>query len=187
MKITINIRSDQWNAEDFLDSPRIFTIAGIREGKAEAPYDIDLVEGEGKCWRPPLTVLKLLKFVWETDEAEDWVGRRVQLYRDPEVSFGRDKTGGIRVSAVSHIDSPKSVNLTSTRGKRAKHTVTPLPVVAAPTPEVSPDLIDQWTTAFSDAADIAALQDLWKQAGAQGVAKNAEILAAKDKRKGELT
>lgn len=126
MKITTEPRSDQWNADDFIGGPRTFTISGVRSGTAEQKYDIDLVEGEGRAWRPPLTVLRLLVAAWG-DDATKWIGRRVRLYRDPEISFGRDKVGGIRVSHVSHIDKPLSVALTVTRGKRANHTVEPLP------------------------------------------------------------
>jgi hypothetical protein len=74
-----------------------------RSGAAEQKYDIELVEGEGRAWRPPVTVLRLLVAAWG-DDATVWVGRRVRLYRDPEISFGRDKVGGIRVSHLSHID-----------------------------------------------------------------------------------
>lgn len=158
MKITTKARSDQWNADDFVGGSRVFTIAGIREGKAEAPYDIDLVEGEGKCWRPPLTVLKLLKFAWGTDEAAEWVGRQVELYRDPEITFGREKPGGIRVSAVSHIDAPKSVRLTATRGKRDQHTVTPLPAAAPqPTDTSGRKWLEELTLAGDDIDAVASL------------------------------
>lgn len=125
MKITAEPRSDQWNADDFVGGPRVFTIAGVKPGAAEQKYDVELVEGEGRAWRPPLTMLRLLIAAWG-DDATEWVGRRVQLYRDPEITFGRDKVGGIRIAALSHLDKPLSVALTATRGKRAMHTVQPL-------------------------------------------------------------
>jgi hypothetical protein len=125
VKITTEPRSDQWNADDFVGGPRTFTIAGVTVGAAEQKYDIQL-EGETRVWRPPLTVLRLLVAAWG-DVATVWVGRRVRLYRDPEISFGRDRVGGIRVSHLSDIDKPLSIMLTATRGKRANHTVDPLP------------------------------------------------------------
>lgn len=125
MKITAEPRSDQWNADDFVGGPRTFTVAGVKVGAAEQKYDIELVEGQGRSWRPPLTVLRLLIAAWG-DDATEWVGHRVRLFRDSEISFGRDKVGGIRVSHLSHIDEPVSEMLTQTRGKRARHVVQPL-------------------------------------------------------------
>lgn len=124
MKITAEPRSDQWNADDFIGGPRVFTIAGVRAGTAEQKYDIELVEGEGRVWRPPLTMLRLLIAAWG-DEASAWVGRRVKLYRDETVRFGADAVGGIRVAAMSDLPGgkPLRVALTQTRGKKTVHVV----------------------------------------------------------------
>jgi hypothetical protein len=125
MKITTEPRSDQWNAEDFIGGSRTFTIAGVKVGSAEQKYDIELEEGGGRSWRPPLTVLRLLVAGWG-DDATTWAGHRVRLYRDPSITFGRDKVGGIRLSHMSHIDKPVQENLTVSRGHRAQHVVEPL-------------------------------------------------------------
>jgi hypothetical protein len=157
MKITTEPRSDQWNADDFVGGPRTFTIAGVKVGAAEQKYDIELVEGEGRVWRPPVTVLRLLVAGWG-DDATQWVGRRVTLYRDPEISFGRDKVGGIRLSHMSDIAKPLSIMLTATRGKRSNHTIDPLP-------DLSPiDVLKaEWRTADPERraaieAEVAELQ-----------------------------
>ena len=147
MKITTEPRSDQWNADDFIGGPRTFTIAGVKTGSAEQKYDIELVEGEGRVWRPPLTVLRLLVAAWG-DDATIWPGRKVRLYRDAEIQFGRDKVGGIRVSHLSHIDKPLSIMLTSTRGKRANHTVQPL--IEEPTDPRIEALKAEWRAAADD-------------------------------------
>lgn len=133
MRITTEPRSDQWNADDFVGGPRTFTIAGVKVGSAEQKYDIELVEGEGRAWRPPLTVLRLLVAGW-TDDATVWVGRRVTLYRDPTIRFGKDQVGGIRVSHMSHLDKPLREALTITRGKRSVFVVQPLPDAAPAQP-----------------------------------------------------
>jgi len=65
------------------------------------------------------------------------------------VTFGRDKVGGIKIAAMSHIDAPKSVSLTVTRGKRAAHTVKPL-VVTAPPPPAAMSLEDVAATTDTD-------------------------------------
>jgi hypothetical protein len=135
MKITADPRSDQWNADDFIGGPRTFTIAGVKPGTAEQKYDIELVEGQGRVWRPPLTVLRLLLGAWG-DEASVWAGRRVTLYRDESIRFGSDAVGGIRVSHMSDLPDgkPFSTKVTTSRGKRGKISVEPLPdAPAAPT------------------------------------------------------
>lgn len=126
MKITAEPRSDQWNADDFIQGPRTFTITGVKHGTAEQKYDITL-EGSDRVWRPPVTVLRILLAAWG-DEATTWVGHRATLYRDPTIRFGKEETGGIRVSHLSHITEPLRVALTEKRGSRRTHTVQPLVV-----------------------------------------------------------
>lgn len=158
MKVTIEKKTDQLNYEDFLGgTTRIVTIAGVTAGTKEQQYDI-AIEEDQRVWRPAVTVLKQLVEAWG-DDATEWVGRRAELYGDPEVSFGRDKVGGIRVSRLSHIDGPRTANLTITRGKRGNFTVHPIPDV-----EIQRlDLAAEWRTADAERraaieAEVAALQ-----------------------------
>ena len=155
MKITAEPRSDQWNADDFVGGPRTFTIAGVKVGAAEQKYDIQLVEGEGRVWRPPLSMLRALLTAWG-DDAAVWVGRRVTLYKDPNVRFGKDQPGGIRISHFSDIEKPLTVSLTVSRGKRQNFTFQPLP-----------DLVQRDWPAEINAADIPTLQKLWGEAPEQ--------------------
>ncbi|MEH3033337.1 MAG: hypothetical protein PGN07_04675 [Aeromicrobium erythreum] len=160
MKITAEPRSDQINADDFVGSPATFTIANVRPGSAEQKYDIDLAEVQGRCWRPPLTMLRLLIAAWG-DDAEAWKGRRVTLYRDDSVRFGSDAVSGIRVSHMSHLptgDKPFSVKLTASRGRRAPVTVQPLK--DSPAPQQSPEPTAEQIAAETDADTLRAW---WKQ------------------------
>ncbi|HEY9371490.1 hypothetical protein [Streptomyces sp.] len=154
MKITAEPRSDQWNADDFVGGPRVFTIAGVKVGSAEQKYDIDLAEGEGRAWRPPLTVLRLLIAAWG-DEASAWVGRRVKLYRDESVRFGSDAVGGIRVAELSDLPGgkPLQVSVTVSRGKRAPMVVKPLTEPAAPSEPTAKQV--------SASTDVDALRAMW--------------------------
>ena len=181
--ITVERRSDQWNADDFALGSRIFTIAGVRHGKAEAKYDIDLVEGEGRCWRPPNTVLQLLLEVWGTKNAADWVGRRVELYRDAEVSMGREKVGGIRVRAVSHIDRPTSALIQVSRGKRKTFTVQPLPDTA---PTVDPGKVVDAIAAIHKAPNITELVRIETYANGLGIGNDKGVQAALALKRAEL-
>ena len=152
-------RSDQWNADDFIPGPKTFTIANVGEGKAEGNHDIELVEGEGRVWRPPLTVLRILEAAWGED-GDNWAGRRVTLYRDPDVRMGRDVTGGIRVSHISGIDRALTVTPQTSRGKRAAFTVQPLTEpVANPKPSTKP--APPTDAEVANAATPDALMAVW--------------------------
>lgn len=152
MRVTIEKKTDQLNFEDFLSGvTRIVTIAGVKKGTKEQQYDI-AIEGDARYWRPAVTVLKQLVAAWG-DDATEWVGRRAELYGDPDVSFGGKKVGGIRVSRLSHIDKPVVANLSVTRGKREMYTVDPLP--DAPTPPTADDI--------SRATDTGQLKSWWRE------------------------
>ena len=140
-------KSDQLNAEDLLTGERTFTIASVEPGSAEQPVNVHLVEMPGRPWRPSKSMSRVMAYLWGPD-TEPYASRRVTLYRDPEVTFGRDKVGGIKIAAMSHIDAPKSVSLTVTRGKRAAHTVQPLK--DAPPPPAAMTLEDVAATTDTD-------------------------------------
>ncbi|WP_448222418.1 hypothetical protein [Gordonia iterans] len=185
MKITAEPRSDQWNADDFIGRPRTFTIAGVRAGSAEQKYDIELVEGEGRVWRPPLTVLRLLIAAWG-DEAAQWVGRRVTLYRDASIRLGADAVGGIRVSHMSDLPDgkPLTVKLTSTRGRRSPHTVEPLPDAPAP---ISDDETAALAAEITAAPDQATLTELAGRMKTLNLGSHrGDLLAAWSARRDEL-
>lgn len=142
---TIEPRSDQLNAEDLLTGPRTVTITEVRRGNAEQPVDIVLAEyGPGRPFKPSKTVRRILVAAWGP-QTNVYPGRRMTLYRDPDVKFGGEAVGGIRVSALSHIPRPLTIALTETRGRRKPHRVEPLP-------DLSPvDVLRaEWQTADPD-------------------------------------
>ena len=127
---TIAPRSDQLNADDLLVGPRTFTVEKVTAGTPEQPVEIHLVGFPGRPFKPSKTVRRILVTAWGP-EASNYVGRRMTLYRDPEITFGKDKVGGIRVSHLSDIDKRIQLALTVTRGKRSPFTVDPLPSMPA--------------------------------------------------------
>lgn len=122
---TLAPRSDQLNAEDLLTGPRVFEVEKVTKGSAEQPVEIHLVGYPGRPFKPSKTVRRILVAAWGA-EASAYVGRKMMLYRDPAVKFGGMDVGGIRVSALSHIDKKLVLALTVTRGKRAPYVVEPL-------------------------------------------------------------
>jgi hypothetical protein len=137
MKITLKLKTDQFNTDDFVAGSKTFKIADATQGSDEQQWNIHL-EGEKRVWRPPPTVMKILMAAWG-DESDDWIGRQVTLYRDETVTFGREATGGIRVSHMSNLPGDKTftIKLISTRGKKEVHRVEPLKDDAPPTGEIT--------------------------------------------------
>lgn len=116
--------SDQLDAIELAGGPRTFTIKSVSQGNAEQPVNVHFHDFP-RAWRPSKGMRRVLALCWGVD-ASEWAGRRVTLYLDPEVTFGKEKPGGTRISHLSHIDRPKKVPLLVARGRSAMFTVEPL-------------------------------------------------------------
>lgn len=124
---TIEPKSDQLNADDVLQSDKIITITDITVKKSEQqqPVWIHYEGDDGRPYKPCLSMRRVLVMAWGKD-ASRWIGRSIRLYGDPEVRFGGQQVGGIRISHLTDIEGPKSFMLTVTRGKRAEYRVKPM-------------------------------------------------------------
>jgi len=159
-------KSDQLNADDLMAGPVTVTIAEVAKGTPEQPVDVRLVEFPGRAYRPSKSMRRVMVSAWGA-EASTYAGHRITLFRNPEITFGRDKVGGIEISHLSHIDKPLTVALTATRGKRKNFTVAPLPAV---------ERRDFLAEANAAGEDIAALRTLYT--AAQQAGEPADTLAA---------
>lgn len=150
---SIQPRSDQINADDLIAGPQTYTIREVIGGKAESPFDFMLVETD-RAYRPSKTQRRVIVAGWGP-EAKVYSGRRLTLYRNPDIKFGGKTVGGIQISHMSHITERVEVMLQVTRGKREKFIVEPLP--------------DQ-----TPAERLASLRAEWKHAAPE---RRAEITA----------
>lgn len=128
---TLAPKSDQLDAIDLATGPRIFTVKSVSKGDAEQPVQVHLVEFPRGPWRPSKNMRRVLAACWGVD-ASAWAGRRVELYRDPDVTFGKETPGGTRIAKLSHIDGRQTIPLLVSRGKSGTYFVDPLPTTAAP-------------------------------------------------------
>lgn len=138
----IETKSDQLNADDFIAGPRVFEIAGVSAnatGDGTQPWNVRLA-GQSRFYRPNKGFRRgLVKALGE--DCASWVGKKIELYTDPSVTFGNEVTGGIKIGALSGIEDPVTIDLLVKR-RRVKHTIRPLseqdgapgspPVKAAP-------------------------------------------------------
>ena len=116
--------------------PQVYTIADVHENGTELadqqPVNIRLAEFP-RVWRPSKGMLRVLADNWGKD-VKVWVGRRVELYGDPNVYFGKEKRGGTRISRLSHISEEHTTLVNPRGGRGAYWSVKPLPDAPAPPP-----------------------------------------------------
>ena len=155
---TLAANSAQQNYDEYLAGPKTVTVAEVRQGTAEQPVNVELVEFPDKPFKPAKSVRRVLAAAWGTD-ASKWTGRRLTIYGDPSVRYGGKEVGGLRVSHVSHIDKPITVALTVTRGKRAPFTVQPLPDAPTPPPIPAFQSVDEARTYYQHRAQNGAGPD----------------------------
>lgn len=164
-------KSDQWNFDDFQAGPRTFVISGVRvRAGQEQPVEISL-EGTEKFYRPCKSMSRCLVAVWGPDSSK-YTGRSLTLYGDPTIKWGGLAVGGIRISHMSHLDSPLTMALTATKGSRKPYTVKVL------------EAAKNWPQELNNAATLDALGAVWKQIPA---ADKEKYLLIKDQRKEALS
>ena len=168
---SITPKSDQQNFDDYLSGPRTVTVSAVVSGTDEQPVNVELVEFPGRPYKPSKSMRRVLVAAWGKD-ASEYVGRRMTLAGDPTVTFGREAVGGIKISALSHIEKRLTLSLTVKRGKRAPHVVEPLPD-DAPAPVLTVDDVNA-------ATDPEQLKAMWRPA-------NPELRALIEARVAELT
>lgn len=120
--------SDHITQELVSDGPQTFTVTGVTEVTMDGEkqrHAVTLAETAGKTWVPAFTVLKALAQVWSM-EKENWVGQKLTLYRDPSVKIGRETVGGIRVSHVTGITEPRTVNVKGALNRTVTYKFSPL-------------------------------------------------------------
>lgn len=151
-------KSDQINADDLISGPITVTIKEVRPGSTEQPVNVDLVEFPGRAYRPSKSMSRVLVAVWGK-ESSAYSGRRLKLVRNPDITFGREKVGGIEIAAMSHLDKTASIALTATRGKKRLFKVEPL---------AEPAARDWRAEADSKSGDVTELRALYTEAQTNG-------------------
>ncbi len=151
---TVAPKSDQLNFDDFpAGKTKTIVITDVKVTTGDQPAAIHYEGDAGKPWKPCKSMRRVLMAAWGSD-GQTYRGRMVTLYGDPEVKFGGDKVGGIRISHMSHIPHALYLPLTVTRGSRKPYKVEVLTVSqAAPAPTI----------------DIATLKNTGEEAAKKGM------------------
>ena len=148
-------KSDQLNAEDLLSGSITVTVQDVQQGSSDQPIAL-IIDGGKMPFKPCKTMRKVLVYCW-TDQASNWLGKRMTLYADPDVKWAGIAVGGIRISHLSGIEKEVTLMLSETRGKRKAYSVKPL-VDAVPVPTST-----DFTTLIEAATTSEELDELAKQ------------------------
>lgn len=164
---TIIPKSDQLNADDLIAGPRTIRITGVSAGSAEQPVSIGYEGDNGRPYKPSKSMRRVLVALYGAD-GNAYIGKRITLYRDPNIKFGGDAVGGIRISHASDIAQPLVLALTEKRGKRSQYRVEPLPDERAPQSCDTRDLATLEAIGDTKAAEgMAALGEWWQSLSKQ--------------------
>lgn len=152
---TIEPKSDQLNADDLLVADKVITITNITTTEGDQqPVSIHYEGDDGRPYKPCKSMRRVLVAAWGGD-ASKWVGQSLRLFGDPEVKFGGQRVGGIRISHMTGIGSAKSFMLTVTRGRKAEYRVEPME--APNRSPVSDELFAEKLPAIRDLIDAGDL------------------------------
>ena len=128
MNITksIEAKSDQLNADDLIGGSKIIKITDVKVLDTDIqPISISFEGDNGKPYKPSKGMRRVLVQLWGS-ESNDFIGKRLKLYRDDSVKFGGAEVGGIRISHASGIENSIRVLETIGRGKRKPLTIEPI-------------------------------------------------------------
>lgn len=147
LRDTVAPKSDRRNADDFLAGSETVKIIAVKRGDAESPVAVHLENS--KPWYPCKSMRRILIAAYG-DNGGDWIGKSMTLYCDPAVRFGGVAVGGIRISALSHIESDIAISLTTTRGKRSPYTVKKLEILGDYPADRFAENLPAWLSAIKD-------------------------------------
>lgn len=162
----VKSNSDQLNNIDLAAGPITVRVTGVRETNDPKQKLVIKLDGGHMPWKPCLTVRRIIYDVCNQTQgyqgSPKLVGRFVTLYRDPSVHFGKEKTGGIRLEAMSGIGTKPVTTgpIPTGRNKRARFTVKPLPDNPGRQGAATADLDALLTDAELTTADV----DRWRAA-----------------------
>lgn len=138
----LEAKSDQLNAVDIMGYEPVIRIRDVRVVNGDQPVSIYFDGDNNRPWKPSKGMLRILAGAWGRDSSQ-WVGRFAQIFFEPSVKYAGKEVGGIRIRALSDIDSRGLMfALTISKQKRDPYHVKMLDVPSTDYPA------DKFETAF---------------------------------------
>lgn len=123
MSETIKAKSNQMNADDLIGQESFIVRIEDVDVKPGAEQPVTVYVSGGFCpWKPCKTERKVLVAAWG-DDAGNYIGKHLELVRDPTVIFGGKAVGGIRIQRMSHIPNRVTVCVNVTSKKKADRVI----------------------------------------------------------------
>lgn len=126
LSLMLSGKSSQLNADDLDAAGRIIKITHVKDTGGEQPLALYFEGDLGRPFLPCLTMRRVLAHIWGTNGTV-FVGRKLLVYRDADVTWGGKNVGGVRIKGASHIDAPISYTATLRKGKRKTIMIEPIP------------------------------------------------------------
>jgi hypothetical protein len=117
MKATAMIPS-KFLKKDDVDPPKLVTVKALRQANVamdDQPEELKWTILFKELDKPMVlnsTNIQLLTKALGTDETDEWVGKQIVVYNDPNVSFGGKITGGVRIRAPKKKATPEAAATT---------------------------------------------------------------------------
>lgn len=118
MKANALIPSKFLKKED-VDPPKLVTVKALRQANVamdDQPEEMKWTILFKELDKPMVlnsTNIQLLTKALGTDETDEWVGKQVVVYNDPNVSFAGKITGGVRIRAPKKPANPAAAQATA--------------------------------------------------------------------------
>lgn len=119
-------KSDQLNADDLIAANKIIVISGVNINLgSEQKIIINYYGDNGKPWKPSKGMGRVLTELLGGDP-DKWVGETVELFRNKEIRFGKEKCGGIQIAGMSAVRNVTTLLITTAKGKKSSITINPI-------------------------------------------------------------
>jgi len=124
---SIEAKSDQLNAVDLMSGSKEIKIIKVDHNPSDIqqPTTIHYENENGRPYKPGLTMRRILIECYGKNGG-DYVGKSLLLFRNSEITYGKEKVGGIEISHLSCIDNDVTVTLPVGRNKHRKFIIKPL-------------------------------------------------------------
>ena len=123
ISFAMQAKSDQLNAVDIMGVEPVITIRDVQVRNGEQPVWVFYHGDNNRPWKPSKGMIRILAAGWGT-ESQNWIGKSIQIYCEPGVTYGGKEVGGVRIRAMSDIDKRGiKATLTISRQKREPYPV----------------------------------------------------------------
>ncbi len=102
------IATSRFYSQEDVETPKTLTIKDADKVEVTEPTGekkrvavLVFAEPDSKYIRLTTTIFDTLAEMFGGTKTTDWIGKKVELYRDPNVMFGSKKVGGVRVRAAN--------------------------------------------------------------------------------------